>query len=292
VDDGGSSIGIEVKQMLTGVYQGFPAFGEAEKNVEQAVRDLKTIEADLIVMPELCNTGYQFISRKEAQTLAEEVPSGKTCQALMDVASMKKMFLVFGLAEKKGEKLYNSAVVVGPVGFIGIYRKAHLFSEEKLFFDPGDTGFQVFDLGLARVGVMICFDWIFPESARVLALLGADIICHPANLVLPHCQQAMVTRSLENGVFSATANRVGTEARGGKGALTFTGRSQILDNAGQMLATLGGQETGFALANIDPERARDKMITGHNDRLGDRRPGLYKELTIDELDQEIKRGNC
>jgi predicted amidohydrolase len=264
--------------MLIGVYQSLPLFGEVEKNVEQAVQDLKTVEADLIVMPELFNTGYQFISRKEVEDLAEEVPSGKTCQALMDLARVQEMFLVFGLAERHGEKLYNSAAVVGPTGFVGVYRKAHLFNEEKLFFDPGDTGFQVFDLGLSRVGVMVCFDWIFPESARVLALLGADILCHPANLVLPHCQKAMVTRSLENGVFSATANRVGTESRGGKEALIFTGGSQILDNAGQALTSLGGQETGVAVASIDAGRAHNKKITAHNDRLGDRRPELYREI--------------
>lgn len=264
--------------MRIGVYQSFPRFGEVENNIEQAVQDLKTVEADLIVMPELFNTGYQFICRKEVVGLAEEVPSGKTCQALMGLARVQGMFLVYGFAERHGEKLYNSAAIVGPTGFIGVYRKAHLFSEEKLFFDPGDTGFQVFDLGVARAGVMICFDWIFPESARVLALLGADIICHPANLVLPHCQAAMVTRSLENGVFSATANRVGIESRGHKGALTFTGGSQILDNAGQALTSLGGQETGVALANIDAERARNKKLTPQNDRLGDRRPELYREL--------------
>jgi predicted amidohydrolase len=125
---------------------------------------------------------------------------------------------------------------------------------------------------------MVCFDWIFPESARVLALLGADIICHPANLVLPLCQQAMTTRSLENGVFSATANRIGTEARGGKKPLTFTGRSQILDPMGQALAGLGENETGVAVVAIDPAKAHDKKITEQNDRLKDRRPEHYRAL--------------
>ena len=187
-----------------------------------------------MVLPELFNTGYQFISREEARDLAEKVPSGRTCKAMTDLARSGNMILVFGLAERDKDRIYNSAAIVGPEGYMGVYRKTHLFAEEKLFFEPGDTGFQVFDTGSARVGIMICFDWWFPESARSLALKGADIICHPANLVLPDCQQAMVTRSLENGVFSATANRIGTESRGGKRPLSFTGKSQILDHRGEL----------------------------------------------------------
>ena len=129
---------------------------------------------------------------------------------------------------------------------------------------------------------MICFDWLFPESARTLTLLGADIICHPANLVLPNCQKAMVTRSLENGVFTITANRVGTESRGGKDPLTFTGGSQIVDNLGRVLTKLGPDDTGVVLTDIEPVRSRNKILTAHNDRLRDRRPEFYGPL-IDQV---------
>ena len=108
--------------------------------------------------------------------------------------------------------------------------------------------------------------------------MGADIICHPANLVLPNCQKAMGTHSLENGVFSATANRIGIEARGGKDALTFTGGSQILDNKGEVLARLGNDMTGISVKEIDVGKARDKAITPHNDRFKDRRPQLYMTI--------------
>ncbi|MGD2126972.1 MAG: nitrilase-related carbon-nitrogen hydrolase [Desulfobacteraceae bacterium] len=266
--------------MRIGIYQSQPRFGAVQENVGQAIEDLKESEADLMVLPELFNTGYQFVSREEVESLAEEIPSGKTCQALIALSKTQGMFLVFGMAEKDGQKVYNSAAVTGPNGFVGTYRKVHLFAEEKYHFDPGDTGFQVFDLGPVRIGVMVCFDWLFPESARALALLGADIICHPANLVLPHCQQAMVTRSLENGVFSATANRTGTEARGGKKPLVFTGRSQILDNAGGVLASLGEEKTGVEVVNIDVAQARNKKVTEQNDRLKDRRPGFYEVLVF------------
>lgn len=264
--------------MRIGVYQSHPEFGEVEKNIQRAVRDLNGVEADLMVLPELFNTGYQFISREEARDLAEEVPSGGTCEAMTDLAASGDMFLVFGLAERHKDRIYNSAALVGPQGFMGVYRKTHLFAEEKLWFEPGDTGFRVFDTGSARLGIMICFDWWFPESARSLALGGADIICHPANLVLPDCQKAMVTRSLENGVFSATANRVGTEARGGKSPLAFTGKSQILDHRGKLLASLKEDETGVSVVEMDAAGARDKAITAQNDRFKDRRPEYYGAL--------------
>jgi predicted amidohydrolase len=264
--------------MRVGIYQNCPVFGQVKLNVEQTVNDLSRVDADLLVLPELFNTGYQFVSREETADMAEEVPLGKTCQAMMRLARDRNVFLVFGLAERDRKGIYNSAGIVGPQGFVGRYRKTHLFDEEKLFFDPGGTGFRVFDIGLARIGVMICFDWLFPESARILALRGADIICHPANLVLPYCQKAMVTRSLENGVFTVTANRVGTESRGDKGPLTFTGGSQIVDNLGSILTELDHNKTGVIVTDIDPQRARSKAITDHNDRLEDRRPEFYGPL--------------
>jgi len=264
--------------MRVGIYQSHPKFGNVEANIEQVFKDLPSGAADLWVLPELFNTGYQFVSEDEVADLAEEIPGGRTCQAMISLAARLGAALVFGMAERAQNECYNAAAVVGPQGFMGVYRKIHLFSEEKRFFRPGNTDFRVFDVGEARVGVMICFDWIFPESARVLSLLGADIICHPSNLVLPHCQKAMVTRSLENGIYTATANRVGTEARGGKEPLCFTGKSQILDPGGQVMAHLGEEEKEWAVAEMDVGKARNKKITPNNDRLGDRRPNLYARL--------------
>jgi predicted amidohydrolase len=264
--------------MRIGLYQNNPEFGQVEKNVQQAVMEVSAAKADLVVLPELFSTGYQFISREEAFVLAEDIPAGRTCESLTDVTRSENMFLVFGIAERDGERLFNSAAVIGPEGFIGRYRKSHLFYEEKNIFDPGDTGFRVFDIGIARLGVMICFDWLFPEAARSLALLGADIICHPSNLVLPDCQKAMVTRSLENGIFSATANRIGAESRGGKETLSFTGESQILDNRGNVLTKMKRDNTGISMIDIDVYKAYDKSITALNDRFEDRRPELYGAL--------------
>ncbi len=264
--------------MRVGIYQNHPVFGHVDLNIEKATEALSGIVADLVVLPELFNTGYQFVSRQEAEKLSEDIPEGKTCRAMISIARSQGMFLVFGLAEQYGGQLYNSAALIGPDGLVGTYRKTHLFAEEKGVFDPGDTGFDVFDIGPARIGIMICFDWWFPESARVLALMGADIICHPANLVLPQCQEAMRTRALENGVFTITANRIGREARGGKYPLIFTGKSQIVDTQGKVITKLGKEEIGVALTDIDPTLARNKHITDQNDRFEDRRTEFYGPL--------------
>lgn len=264
--------------MRVGVYQNNPAFGEVERNVEQAVKEISSANVDLVVLPEFFNTGYQFVSRQEALELAEEIPSGETCRAMSALARSNEISIVFGLPEREGNRVYNSAAVVNPEGFLGRYRKIHLFFEEKAVFDPGDTELEIFETKGTKIGVMICFDWIFPESTRILALLGARIICHPANLVLPYCQDTMLTRSLENGVFSLTANRVGTEARGGKDGMTFTGGSQIVDNRGRRLAAFDEKETGVLTAEIEPNQAENKRVTIYNDLFGDRRPDFYHRL--------------
>lgn len=261
--------------MRIGIYQNNPEFGEVEKNLKHAIDTIDTIQADLVVLPELFATGYQFISGEEARELAEEIPGGPSCRALIEYTKSKKISLVFGIAEKEGDMLFNSAVLTGPDGFIGKYRKTHLFFEEKLFFTPGDTGFRVYDIGIARIGIMICFDWWFPEAARTLALNGADILCHPANLVLPGCQKAMVTRSLENAVYTVTANRVGSESRGGKEELVFTGGSQVLAPNGERLLVLSKEKEEISAVQIDVKKARDKSITSFNDRFKDRRVDLY-----------------
>lgn len=265
--------------MRVGIYQNHPEFGATGKNVEKAVIDISLAEADLFVLPELFNTGYQFVTMEEVRELAEQIPKGNTCRQMLALARDKGMFIVFGMAERDGDNYFNSSVLVGPEGYVGRYRKTHLFFEESDFFSPGDTGFCIFDIGGAKIGIMICFDWWFPESARALSLAGADIICHCANLVLPNCQTAMITRSLENGVFTVTANRVGTEGRGGKDPLTFTGGSQLIDNFGEIKIRMGKAETGIVVSDIDPIQARNKAITPRNDRFLDRRPEFYEILT-------------
>jgi len=261
--------------MRVGFLQTRPEFGKKDANLEQVARRLDGVSADVVVLPELFSTGYVFTDSRELEDLAEPFPAGPTTEFLTAQAVEHDVVLVAGVLERAGSQFFNSAVAVGPGGHLETYRKVHLFREEKRWFAPGDRGFRTVSVKGVTLGLMICFDWIFPESARTLALLGAEIVCHPANLVLPHCQRAMVTRCLENRVFAVTANRAGVEERGGV-RMAFTGRSQITSPRGEILAE--GPEEGEALGvvEIDPLLARDKHITPENDLLADRRPECYR----------------
>ena len=261
--------------MRVGYFQFDPVFGEVIHNLDVVANRLEGVDADLIVLPELFATGYQFVSKEEVLRLAEPVPHGPTTKRLVDLARRRGLTIVAGLPESAGTQCFNSAVMVGPKGFIGCYRKTHLFFEETLFFSPGDSGFQVWDIGIGKVGVMICFDWFYPEAARTLALKGADIIAHPSNLVLPHCPDSMVTRCLENRIFSVTANRIGSEARGGKDRMTFIGMSEVVNPRGHILRRAPREAEDLTIVDIDPKEARTKALNSYNDLLRDRRPQLY-----------------
>lgn len=262
--------------MRVGFYQFDPAFGEVKRNLDLVATKLSTVQCDLLVLPELFASGYQFASKQEVESLAEPVPDGPTTTRLVELARDRRMHLVAGLPERQGTRCYNSAVLVGPEGFIGQYRKAHLFHEETVYFSPGDTGFRVWDIGAAKVGILVCFDWFYPEAARTLALRGADILCHPSNLVLPHCPDAMVTRCLENRVFGVTANRIGSEERSGKKRLTYIGQSEIVTPHGQILHRAPADREDLTIQDIDPAEARNKFLNSYNDLLRDRQKHLYE----------------
>lgn len=262
--------------MRIGYFQFNPVFGEIKRNLDLVTARLAGVPCDLMVLPELFASGYQFVSREEVESLAEPVPGGPTTQRLVELAEEWKLHIVGGLPERSLDRYYNSAVVVGPTGFLGTYRKTHLFFEETLLFSPGDTGFEVWDIGIARIGVMVCFDWFYPESARTLALKGAEIVCHPSNLVMPHCPDAMITRCLENQVFAITANRIGSEERGGKERLTYIGTSEIVSPRGRILRRATREQEELAVLEIDPAEARNKSLNPYNDLLRDRRVPLYE----------------
>ncbi len=261
--------------MRVGYYQFCPEFGDVAGNLAQVEQALDGADADLIVLPELAFTGYLFEDREELDSLAEMSLDSRTVSALTDLCRRNDFHLVTGFAERCDGKLYNSALVVGPNGLEHTYRKLHLFSAEKECFDPGDKPPAVVTIRGVRIGVMICFDWIFPETARSLALQGADVICHPANLVLTYCQDAMVTRCLENGLFAITANRTGKDTRP-HGEITFTGQSQVMSPKGERLASSSADEEVLVIHEVDPATARTKTIAGNNDLIDDRRPELYR----------------
>jgi predicted amidohydrolase len=258
---------------------GFMQFAPVLADVQATMQKIDCLiaqanDADLLVLPELCNSGYNFQSVEQAWTSAEEIRGGVFVAYLESLCQAHGFYLVSGLNERDGDRLYNSAVLVGPQGYVGRYRKLHLFMNEKDFFEPGDEGLPVFDLGPIRVGMLVCFDWIFPEAWRILALKGADVVCHPSNLVLPGlAQRAVPVHALTNRVYVVTANRIGTE-----GELTFTGLSTIANPRGevQVQASPAGEEV--CLVEADVCLARDKDITPKNNLLADRRPEVYTLL--------------
>jgi predicted amidohydrolase len=259
---------------------GFIQFAPALTDRDECIRRIDPLlsrcaGADLLVLPELCNSGYNFPSREASWRASEEIGNSVFIRFLETRCKQLGFHVVSGFCEREGEALFNSAVLVGPEGLLGKYRKLHLFLNEKDHFQPGNAGLPVFDLGFCRVGMLVCFDWFFPEVWRILALEGADIICHPANLVLPGlAQRAIPIHALTNRVFVATCNRTGSE-----GDLHFTGLSLIADPKGEVLAQGSEAGTDVLIREVDVNRARDKNITPRNHLFQDRRPGEYGSLT-------------
>jgi len=259
--------------MRIAIVQTNPVFGEIKRNIAEALSLMSSASADIYILPELFSTGYNFTDEAEVTSLAEPL-QGSTFTSISAFAKEHSCYVAYGFAEKD-DKLYNSGAIVGPEGLIGHYRKVHLFYRETLFFAPGNLGFPVFDLPFGKVGMMICFDWFYPESARTLALKGAQLIVHPSNLVMPHCPEAMVTRCLENRVFAATANRIGTEDRGGE-KLTYIGTSEIVSPKGELLTRMSRTEPGISVVDIDLKEAENKRLNKYNDLFEGRRKSSYE----------------
>lgn len=228
---------------------------------------------DILTIPELALTGYTFKSKEEAFTLGEEV-GGSLTEKLIELAGKFNVFINIGFLEREGKNLYNSSLLLSGEEVIGVYRKVHLFFREKEIFEPGNRGFSVYEINGVRTGLLICFDWVFPEAMRSLALQGAEVVLHPSNLVLPYYQDAAVTRAVENRVFVILANRNGVENRGSM-KNEFTGGSEVVAPDGEIILKVGKDEEGIYSVGIDPEKARNKRITEFNNIFKDRREDQY-----------------
>jgi predicted amidohydrolase len=264
-----------------------PRIGDKAGNVAASLAFIERAAkagAQLIVLPELANSGYVFDSREEAFALAEEVPAGPTCQAWMAAAHRLNVTLVAGIAEREGDALYNAAVVIGPHGYIGTFRKVHLWNAENLFFEPGNLGFPVFNTPLGRIGVAICYDIWFPETFRLQALKGADIVCVPTNWVPIPGQAAgreamaivlAMAAAHSNSIFIACADRVGTE-RG----QPFEGQSVIVGCTGWPVAGPASRDDeALVCAEVDLGSARrQRNWNSFNQVLRDRRTDVYDEM--------------
>lgn len=256
------------------VVQSRPVFLDVAANVDRLVGILADTRADVAVLPELATCGYTFASTDEVRT-ASIASDDAALRPLFDLSRERSMGICGGYAERADGRYFNSAFFIGDGRLIANYRKTHLFSDEKEFFSPGDTGFWVFSYKGVPFGMMICFDWFFPEAARALALSGAEVILHPANLVLPYCQRAMFARAVENRVFTVTANRVGTEENSGR-RNAFTGGSVVVSPTGDYLLDMDKHAEECRTVQIDPAIARNKNVTGRNDLFADRRPEFYR----------------
>jgi 5-aminopentanamidase len=265
--------------MLVAAAQIEPKLAEPERNLEACLARLEEAAAagaELLVLPECAIPGYVFESVEEALPFAEEVP-GPSTEVLERESRRLGMHVVCGLLERDGDTLRNAAVLVGPDGLVGTYRKTHLpFLGVDRFVFPGDE-LTVYDTPLGRIGVEICYDLRFPEVTRTLALRGADIVAHPTNFpIAAKLQTELITvaRAAENRIYLLTANRVGKERSG-----EFCGWSQIVDPYGTRLAEAGETEEALLVADVDVEKARDKdyVIPGEYELylFGHRRPELY-----------------
>ncbi len=255
--------------------------GDVETNLRRMIefhRETRSQGAVLTVFPECALPGYCFESREEALPFAQTIP-GPAIQKFQAVCREVGGAVVFGLLERDGDRLFNALAFVSGDGVIGSYRKVHLpFLGIDRFTDYGDRPFAVQEFNGLRVGMNICYDGGFPESARCLTLLGADLVVLPTNWP-PGAECAADytsnARAMENIIFYMAVNRVGTE-RG----VTFIGRSRICDPLGKTMASADESSETILYADIDIARARNKRlvrVAGQNEvnRIADRRPEMY-----------------
>lgn len=281
-----------VASVRVAVAQFDPQLAEPARNLATCIARLEESAAqgaDLLVLPECAIPGYVFDSLDEALPFAEEIPGSSTA-ALAAACARLGIHVVCGLLEQHEGGARNAAVLVGPDGLIGTYRKTHLpYLGVDRFTTPGDE-LPVFDTAIGRIGIEICYDLRFPEVTRALALAGAEIIALPTNWPVEAAANAELlttARAYENRVYLLVANRVGRER-----TAEFSGRSQIVDPGGQRLAETDATSETLLVADLDLGRARDKSIIPAEgvyemQLFGHRRPELYGALVEDRQPASI-----
>lgn len=269
--------------MLVGVSQIRPELGEVGRNLERCEASLEAAAREgcsLVVLPECAVSGYMFETPEEAAEAAQEIP-GPATETLAGACRRLGLHAVVGLLERDGDAFRNTAILVGPDGLVGRYRKSHLpFLGVDRFVEPGEEPFAPFETPLGSVGIQICFDLRFPEPMRALALAGAELVAHPTNWPLaarPVADFVTRTRALENRVFLLTADRAGRERWA-----EFGGWSQIVDPGGRRLAEAAEGREGLVVAEIDPAEARVKDIVPS--------PGTYEMHLFDSRRPELYGG--
>jgi predicted amidohydrolase len=261
-----------------------PKLGRLDANLArilERIDEATAAGAALVVFPECALSGYGFSTREEGLAHAVSIDSAPVRQVAAS-CERHRCFCIFGLLERDGPRLFNACVLIGPQGPIATYRKVHLpFLGIDMFADPGDRPFAIHDAGGIKVGMHICYDAGFPESARVLTLLGADLLVLPTNWPThSECaaEHMIPTRAMENNVYVMAVNRVGEES-----GFRFIGSSSIVDPGGRLLARASVDSEEILLADVNPSLARRKRlirVPGRHeiDRIADRRPRFYEIL--------------
>lgn len=239
--------------MRLGVFQFDVVPLEPQANLRRIRSGTRHLQVELLVLPELCTSGY-LLSREQAERLAIELP-GEGVEPFEHLAKDLGAWVIAGVIEKSGEALFNTALVVGPDGWMGKQRKLHVTTLESRLFQRG-TELETFQVGADTVGIVTCFDSWFPEASRELSRRGAQLLCQPAAFGGPQTLEIMRVRSMENHVFSVTANRIGRETTA-ELAVDFRGQSQIVDCHGRVLAAAGSGEAAI-VAEIDLASAKLK----------------------------------
>ena len=261
-----------------------PIIGDRAGNlaaVERLAKAAKTQGAEIVVLPELADSGYTFRDGDEVAALAGPVPGGPSAETLRRLAEELGLYIVSGIAEQDGDRFYNSALLCGPEGYIGKYRKLHLWNNENRLFRKGDLGLPIFDLPFGRIGIAICYDGWFPETFRQLALAGAELVCVPTNWVpmagaegVPEPMANILHKAAAhtNGLYIACADRIGIE-RG----QSFIGRSLIVGPQGWPISgPASADREEILLAQIDLSSVTEtRTLNSFNHLLGDRRADVY-----------------
>jgi predicted amidohydrolase len=249
------------------------------RRIERAALRAAKERADLVIMPELSLTGY--VLRDQLYELAETVP-GNSVKKIESIAKKTQTHIIFGMpevSEKTQATMYNAAVLVGPEGFIGKYRKmylpTHSVFDEKRYFRPGYSA-AVFDTEIGKIGLVICYDLFFPETVRLARLEGAQlIVCISASPATRRTffETLMLARAMENTAFLAYVNLTGIED-----GLQFWGGSRLVGPQGRVMAQARYDQEDFVTARIDYSDIRP--VEAFVPTLKDLRPELFEKLKL------------
>lgn len=274
-----------------------------EENIqaaEKAIRQAAAAGAQIILLPELFETWYFCQERNyDSYRLAKTLWENPAVKRMKELAAELKVVLPVSFFERAENVTYNSVAVIDADGeVLGVYRKTHIpddhFYQEKFYFTPGNTGFQVWHTAYGRIGVGICWDQWFPEAARSMALMGAQLLLYPTAIgsepiiecdSMPHWRRCMQGHAAANVVPVVAANRIGEERvsptkenNNQSSALVFYGSSFITDETGEVLEDAGRAEEGVILHTFDLDAVEEMRFSWGLFR--DRRPEMYGEICI------------